>query len=167
MASKASTRKRRTAIGKRRKDRKSQRQATAARAVQKEEQLIEARSSLLKTILSFKHFLSSGFEPTIWDAEIVVCFADVRGFTASCRKLQEQMQDRKIQNFLRDYFKIFNEGLLGVLGNDNYDVETEIGSQLVPTMYKNLGDGLMIVWEITPGLDNLLQGRLTQLAGAT
>ncbi len=67
------------------------------------------------------------------------------------------MQDRKIQNFLRDYFKIFNEGLLGVLGNDNYDVETEIGSQLVPTMYKNLGDGLMIVWEITPGLDNLLR----------
>src|SRR5439155_12043703 len=102
----------RTAIAKRTKNRKSQRRTKAELAVEKEEQLIEARSSLLKTILSFKHFLSSGFEPIISDAEIVVCFADVRGFTAYCRKLQEEMQDRKIQNFLRDYFKIFNEGLL-------------------------------------------------------
>ena len=77
------------------------------------------RSAFLNRLLGFKHFLSSGFEPKISDAEIIVCFADVRGFTAYCRKLQQEMQDRKIQNFLRDYFKIFNEGLVEHLSDDS------------------------------------------------
>ena len=74
------------------------------------------------------------------------------------------MQDRKIQNFLRDYFKIFNEGLVELFTNNDLDEEVlgKIEKQLVPTMYKNLGDGLMMVWEIPFDLDNVLQGRMTQ-----
>jgi class 3 adenylate cyclase len=122
------------------------------------------RTAFLERVLGFKHFLSSGFEPVISDAEIVVCFADVRGFTEYCRKLQQEMQDRKIQNFLRDYFKIFNEGLLDLLTSDlQPEILTRIERHAVPIMYKNLGDGLMMVWEIPFELDNRHQGNLTQL----
>lgn len=122
------------------------------------------RTELLHRILGFKHFLSSGFEPRISDAEIVVCFADVRGFTDYCRRLQQEMQDRKIQNFLRDYFKIFNEGLFDTLTSDlDPEILTKIERYAVPTMHKNLGDGLMMVWEIPFELDNQNQGSLTQL----
>src|SRR4051812_14402941 len=54
----------------------------------------------------------ASLEPAVQDSEIIVCFADVRGFTQYCRKLQQDSHDRKIQNFLRRYFKIFAEGLL-------------------------------------------------------
>jgi len=149
---------------KRRKKRKAKPRARTNRQSVAEERRRQERTDFLNRLLGFKHFLTSGFEPQISDAEIVVCFADVRGFTAYCRKLQQEMQDRKIQNFLRDYFKIFNEGLVELFTNNDLDEEVlgKIEKQLVPTMYKNLGDGLMMVWEIPFDLDNVLQGRMTQ-----
>ena len=128
---------------------------------------VNDRLGVLQRVLSFGPFLGSSFEPTISDREIIVCFADVRGFTAYCRKLQLAMQDRRIQNFLKSFFKIFSEGLLEWFINNT---ESEnLGSQLpckpleqyvVPTMYKNLGDGLMMVWEIPADLDMVHQGEL-------
>jgi len=151
------------------KARKKTRRKKKATSRKKREEIAEEkgrqqRSDFLDRLLGFKHFLSSGFEPAISDAEIVVCFADVRGFTAYCRKLQQEMQDRKIQNFLRDYFKIFNEGLVELLSNSDMEIDviSKLERHLVPTMYKNLGDGLMMVWEIPFDLDNVLQGRMTQ-----
>src|SRR6266513_233409 len=74
--------------------------------------VLDDRFAVLEQVLRFRNFLESGFDPKISDAEIVVMFADVRGFTKYCRTLQGEMQDRKIQNFLGAYFKIFAEGLL-------------------------------------------------------
>jgi len=119
--------------------------------------------------LRFKQFLGSSFEPRITDAEIVVCFADVRGFTDYCRTLQKEMQDRKIQNFLRAFGRVFNEGLMKWFvehldpqyGKVDSDVEV-IADYVVPTTYKNLGDGLMMVWEVPPHLDIVHQGILAQ-----
>lgn len=123
---------------------------------------------VLHRVLGFKHFLSSGFEPKISDAEILVCFADVRGFTTFCRNLQRDMQDRKIQNFLRCFFRIFVEGLMEQMDQIRNEDDPEYANvvatvqrHLVPTMYKGLGDGMMLVWELPPSLDASLQGTLT------
>lgn len=134
-----------------------------------EEKLMAAddRLGVLQRVLSFGPFLGSSFEPTISDREIIVCFADIRGFTAYCRQLQLQMQDRRIQNFLKSFFKIFSEGLLEwfVDNNEAGIGQAQLGCKhlqqfVVPTMYKNLGDGLMMVWEIPPDLDMVYQGVL-------
>ena len=90
---------------------------------------------------------------------------------AYCRKLQTELQDIKIQNFLRAYFRIFNEGLMAWMVRNIDDDYTEIDGQkntvsqelakfIIPTMHKNLGDGMMIVWEV-PALDVLMQSQLT------
>lgn len=84
----------------------------ARNAVAKQEEILNDRLDVLSQILEFKGFLGSSFEPSISDSEIIVCFADIRGFTTYCRNLQKEMQDRKIQNFLRTYIKIFNQGLM-------------------------------------------------------
>jgi class 3 adenylate cyclase len=119
----------------------------------------------LNRVLSFGPFLACSFEPAISDVEIVACFSDLRGFTHYCSKLQQDMQDRKIQNFLRDYVKVFNEGLVAWTtmwadpASKDYDESVAVvAKHLVPTTYKNLGDGMMLVWEIPPNLDIHSQG---------
>lgn len=123
----------------------------------------------LSSILGFKGFLSASFEPKISDAEIVICFIDVRGFTDYCRKLQREMQDRKIQNFLRNYGRIFNEALL-TWHTEHLDPNyapvqnkfEKLRHACVPTCHKNLGDGMMIIWEIPSELELESQGLLAQ-----
>ncbi|MBU1698719.1 MAG: adenylate/guanylate cyclase domain-containing protein [Candidatus Eisenbacteria bacterium] len=131
--------------------------------------LLKDRFDALGQILKFKQFLGASFEPTISDSEIIVCFADVRGFTAYCHELQQEMQDRKIQNFLRRYITVFNEGLVAWFVkklDEKYTTPNEnhlkIAEFMTPSMYKNLGDGLMIVWEIPAHLDFPAQGNLSQ-----
>src|SRR5262245_10898452 len=65
------------------------------------------RLDVLKRVLTFGPFLGSSFEPSISDREIIVCFVDVRGFTGFCRRLQMEMQDLRIQHFLKAFFSIF------------------------------------------------------------
>lgn len=129
--------------------------------------LLEDSFQMLNQVLDFRHFLTSGFTPKISDAEIIVMFADVRGFTKYCRSLQGEMQDRKIQNFLASYVKIFTEGLLEWVitcndgaSNDYRAHLIEIRKHVIPSMYKNLGDGFMITWEIPPGMELRQQGGL-------
>jgi hypothetical protein len=136
------------------------------RALEDAQTLLNDRMMVLGQVLGFKQFLGSSFEPVISDSEIVVCFADIRGFTNYCRTLQKEMQDRKIQNFLRTYVKIFNEGLMRWLV-ENIDIEDDedakdMARYVIPSMYKNLGDGMMIVWEVPPTLDLHTQGLLAQ-----
>ena len=127
------------------------------------------RMEVLRKVLQFRQFLGSSFEPAISDSEIIVCFADIRAFTSFCRSLQEEMQDRKIQNFLRTYMTIFNEGLMEYFvhntdptyGKVDPAIEA-LSKYVVPTMYKNLGDGMMIVWEIPSALGLAEQGSLAQ-----
>ena len=127
------------------------------------------RRGVLDTILKFKNFISCSFEPEITDTEIFVCFADVRGFTEYCRKLQVEMQDRKVQNFLKSFSKIFNQGLLDWFV-EHTDEEfrpvqqrnLDIKELVIPTSYKNLGDGAMMVWEVPPSLSLIDQGNLAQ-----
>lgn len=127
------------------------------------------RLKTLDRVLKFRDFLNCSFEPIIEDCEIVVAFLDVRGFTNYCKKLQQEMQDRKIQNFLKQYNKVFNEGLMNWFTthvDPEYDkVENDlllISELVIPSMYKNLGDGIMMVWEIPSKIPNSIQGLLTQ-----
>jgi class 3 adenylate cyclase len=132
---------------------------------------LEQRLDLLPKMLDLRGFLSASVRPDIRDSEIIVCFADIRGFTAYCKRLQEDSHDRKIQNFLQRYFGIFVEGMVSwrtqwdreetagsVRNNDLYVVK----NYLCPTMFKNLGDGMMIVWEIPPGLPEHVDGQIAR-----
>jgi len=118
----------------------------------------------LATYRRFGSFTQSAFEPKISDSEIVVCFADVRGFTHYCKSLQQQMQDRKIQNFLKTHGSIYMDGLLRwyVAAEDIIEPATfrVLRDLMAPTTYKNLGDGLMLVWEIPRNLETSEQSIL-------
>jgi class 3 adenylate cyclase len=65
------------------------------------------------------------------------------------------MQDRKIQNFLRTYPRVFVEGLFNWLlestskKSERYNPAwAEVSDFLVPTLHKSLGDGMMLIWEV-------------------
>src|SRR5262245_10225142 len=117
--------------------------------------LVERRLETLSGILTYGGFLGASVKQKISDVEIVACFCDLRGFTEYCTKLQSELQDRKIQNFLRDYLQIFNEGLMVWTttwtdpDSPHYDPKMiRVAEYLVPTTYKHLGDGMLLVWEI-------------------
>lgn len=138
---------------------------TVVDAEKEKQKVIRKTLDDFNKILKFKTFLSSAYEPEITDCEVIVCFADLRGFTSFCQSLQAEMQDRKIQNFLRTYFRIYAEGLLQFIENTKIkdDVDSNLVlSHMIPSMYKNLGDGMMIVWEIPRDLDLKIQGRIPQ-----
>ncbi|MGA2179598.1 MAG: hypothetical protein ABSH15_08460 [Verrucomicrobiota bacterium] len=132
---------------------------------------VEERLDLLPKVMNLGGFLSASVRPHIRDSEIIVCFADIRGFTEYCKRLQEDSHDRKIQNFLQRYFEIFVEGMVG--WRTQWDRQERDGTvknpdlfvvkeHLCPTMFKNLGDGMMIVWEIPPGLPQLVDGQIAR-----
>jgi hypothetical protein len=73
---------------------------------------VNERLDLLPKVMNLGGFLSASVRPQIRDSEIIVCFADIRGFTEYCKRLQEDSHDRKIQNFLQRYFSIFVEGMV-------------------------------------------------------
>jgi class 3 adenylate cyclase len=115
-------------------------------------------------IRRFVPFLASAGVPSIRDVEVLAVFADVRGFSEYCRKQQEQMQDRTIQNFLRAHAEIYLEGLFAAFVTANRTLEPEergrVLEHLSPTLYKNLGDGVMLIWEIPGSLEPALQSKL-------
>ena len=105
--------------------------------------------------------------PKITDVEIAVCFADIRGFTNYCNALQQMSLDSKIQNFLRDYFQIYPTAVLLDIWQNEPDEDEELKESealirklIVPTSYKNLGDGVMLVWEIPSNTSLIVQGLL-------
>lgn len=92
--------------------------------------------------------------PRISDVEIVVCFSDIRGFTAYCNELQKHSQDQRIQNFLKRYLEIYSFSVLFEIwlmeptGREMTNDEVIVRDAIIPTTYKNLGDGMMLVWEL-------------------
>ena len=128
---------------------------------------VESHLDFLPKIMNLGGFLSASVRPNIKDTEVIVCFADIRGFTEYCKRLQEDSHDRKIQNFLQRYFSIFVEGMVAwrtewdrsenggkIKNSDLFAVK----NYLCPTMFKNLGDGMMIVWEIPAGIPQHVEG---------
>jgi len=101
--------------------------------------------------------------------EVAVCFADLRGFTQYVHQLQKDGQDNKVQNFLRDYFGIYPMSVLYSIWNLEPDgteeiseIDAELRRLLVPASYKNLGDGMMIVWELQTASTMVVQGLATR-----
>ena len=114
-------------------------------------------------------FFDIAYPPKVTDVEVVVCFADLRGFTSYCHTLQKTSLDNRIQNFLKDYFSIYSLSVLNEIWrlepvDENQGEEhtsAEIKDIIVPVTYKNLGDGVMIVWEIPPDASKSVQGMAT------
>lgn len=105
------------------------------------------------------------------NAEIAVCFADLRGFTKFVDALQTKSQDTRVHSFLRAYFGIYPKAILEMIyGLEPTESKTitaqreRVCSTLVPSMYKHLGDGMMLVWELTGdrATDDEVSGRILQ-----
>lgn len=122
------------------------------------------RSLLLGT------FVDAGRAPKMIDVEVAVCFADLRGFTNYVHRLQKDGQDNKVQHFLKDYFEIYPAAVLAMMWSlepDSADAEisekdAELKRLVVPTSYKNLGDGMMLVWELQTASTSTVQGLATR-----
>ena len=111
---------------------------------------------------------------------MVVCFSDIRGFTKYCHELQRRALDTRIQHFLTTYFGIYLEALVRTIHDlrhspiSNTDRSTpaeerdvhawldEVAKLLLPTSYKNLGDGVMIVWELDKASHRIVEGLTTR-----
>lgn len=115
-------------------------------------------------------FADAGRAPRITDVEVAVCFADLRGFTNYVHSLQKVGQDNRVQHFLREYFTIYPRAVLNAVWQlepkDDKEPTAkikEIRSLVVPTTYKNLGDGMMIVWELQNASDMVVQGNAARV----
>jgi class 3 adenylate cyclase len=120
-------------------------------------------------------FLEAGRVPSIAGVEIAVCFADLRGFTRYVHALQSNWQDSRAQEFIGAYFRLYPRAVLELV----YSLEPEVGSEIsaqseqvrrliVPSTFKTLGDGMMLVWE-TQGerrVQDLVAARILQIVAA-
>jgi class 3 adenylate cyclase len=100
-------------------------------------------------------FIEAGRVPIKADVETAVCFADLRGFTRHVHTLQSKSQDTRIQEFLGAYFQIFPKAVLEAVyalepekGNAISTQGEQVRNSIVPSMFKTLGDGMMLVWEL-------------------
>jgi len=124
----------------------------------------ESFSDALKTVRRVAllgDFGDMARRPTISDVEIIVCFADIRGFTRYCNRLQQKSLDNRIQNFLKDYLEIYSLAVLTEvchLETETKYGKTELRRVIIPTTYKNLGDGVMLIWELPASASKLIQG---------
>ena len=115
-------------------------------------------------------FADAGRAPKISDVEVVICFADLRGFTQYVHELQKNGQDNKVQNFLHAYYDVYPKAVLRAIWSfepDYIDQEkterdAEIQRLLIPTSYKNLGDGMMLIWELQGATRMDTQGLATR-----
>ena len=114
-------------------------------------------------------FADSGRFPKMIDVEVAVCFTDLRGFTKYVHSLQKDGQDNRVQHFLRDYFQIYPQEVLHELWHmeerdedRDTSVDAELRRLLVPSAYKNLGDGMMLIWELQDASNMRIQGLATR-----
>jgi class 3 adenylate cyclase len=115
-----------------------------------------------------KDFSNIARSPAVSDVEVIVCFADIRGFTAYCNKLQKNSLDNRIHNFLKQYLEIYGYAVLQEIwelepidADKISQQDSAIRDIIIPSTYKNLGDGMMLVWEIPPDCPILIQGLAT------
>jgi len=123
-------------------------------------------------------FGDSALPPKLSSREVVVWYSDIRGFTRYCNALKARSQDRLIENLLASYLKIyvtayrltlddFTETHLRAdlaraktlrMPSATAEARTrylrtqaqlkEVRHIATPVYYKNLGDGLLVVWEL-------------------
>jgi class 3 adenylate cyclase len=120
--------------------------------------------------LFLRSFADAGRAPVMSDVDVAVCFADLRGFTDYVHKLQMIGQDNRVQRFLSSYFTIYTRAILHRVWSfepDGVDQEPsashhELRRLLVPAFYKNLGDGMMVVWELHSASTMVIHGLATR-----
>ncbi len=100
-------------------------------------------------------FLEAGRMPSVSDIEIAACFADLRGFTKYIDDLQSNSQESRAHEVLSSYFQIYPKAILEAVsmlepqGESKITADVEqIRKAIVPSMFKTLGDGMMLVWEL-------------------
>lgn len=100
-------------------------------------------------------FAEAGRVPSIADVEVAACFADLRGFTKYVNSLQSTLQDTRVHQFLGRYFQLYPKAVLETVyalepesGIDITSQSEQVRNAIVPSMFKNLGDGMMLVWEL-------------------
>ncbi len=117
-------------------------------------------------------FLDAGIVPAVSDIEIAVCFADLRGFTRYVDALQSSSQDSRVHEFLGSYFQVYPKAILETVytleprGTAEISaVDEQIRNAIVPSMFKTLGDGMMLVWELsgTREIQDKVSGRILQV----
>jgi class 3 adenylate cyclase len=110
--------------------------------------------------------------PAISDLDIAVCFADLRGFTRFVDSLQSNSQDSRVHELLGSYFQIYPRAILETVysleprPNEQITaLDEKIRKAIVPTMFKTLGDGMMLVWELggTRSIQDQVSGRILQV----
>lgn len=116
-------------------------------------------------------FFDIARKPTIRNVDIIVCFTDIRGFTDYCKNLQGRSLNAALESFLTQYFQIYPVALLKTLwAMEPDEAKEELGideetarlrDMIVPKTFKNLGDGMMLVWEIPPTFSPRMKGRAT------
>lgn len=90
--------------------------------------------------------------------DVIACFADIRGFT----KFVQQSQTRAsnlVADFLPEYFSIFSKAVLRERWNleQNDRFQDSIREQIAPKLAKKLGDGMLLVWELTDSDNNTIK----------
>lgn len=121
------------------------------------------------------HFLEAGRTPSVSHVEIAVCFADLRGFTRYVDALQAKFQDSRVHELLGSYFQIYPRAILETVyllerqePSQMTAMDKQIRDAIVPSMFKTLGDGMMLVWEL-PGeraLQDRVSARILQVVAA-
>jgi class 3 adenylate cyclase len=110
--------------------------------------------------------------PSVSDIEIAVCFADLRGFTKYVDALQSNSQDSRVHELLGSYFQIYPKAILETVyaleprGIAQITaVDEKIRKAIVPSMFKTLGDGMMLVWELpgTREIQDKVSARILQV----
>src|ERR1039458_8405896 len=122
--------------------------------------------------LFLDHFLEAGRTPAISDLEIAVCFADLRGFVMQVDSLQSNSQDSRVHELIGSYFQIYPKAILETVyaleprPNEQITARDEkIRKAIVPSMFKTLGDGMMLVWELggSREIQDQVSGRILQV----
>jgi class 3 adenylate cyclase len=137
-----------------------------------ENSLMKATLQNTGTIQGLGAFARVLVPPTVSHREVVVLYADVRGFTDYCYKLQQQGSNKKIHNFLMALFPVFANGLLMHLisnarelprkrGREAGEV-TEVSRLLMPSSWKTLGDGMLMVWELDGATSSRVAGQVSK-----
>jgi class 3 adenylate cyclase len=113
--------------------------------------------------LELQAFAELGRRPGVRPAWVVVCFADIRGFTKFVEQTQRTASNRAAE-FLRDFFSIFPRAVL----REAWELEPDdpqtpattfqqsVRRLIFPSLAKKLGDGVLLVWEVDANTDDLV-----------
>lgn len=115
-----------------------------------------------KKVLELKAFSELGHTPKITRTQVVVCFADIRGFTNLVGQAQEE-GDEIATGLLCDFFSIFPKAVLREAWDLDHDgprgeaFKKSVREHIFPSFWKRLGDGMLLVWDFNYVADEQLK----------